>query len=146
MNENNPFRDVLAKAVELMETIQNHKGPIKNLTSEQKKEIEELSKQWDELKSVSQKHIEDFNVDPEAVRIDAMRSPEVSDKDKKLFTRATRVKRDSEVLKNTIKKKLSKKKPNKLAGVKKKAASNEQMKERRKRFKPIGGDKNWIPL
>jgi hypothetical protein len=148
MNQNS-FEKMLAQIVELMETIQKNKEPLKGITPELMKEIEQLEAQLAEANKTAQKLLKENSIDPKATRIDAMLSKQIPAKEKRAFERATKITRDTKILKNEIDKTLAKKKlknSRNLANTKKTDVNKKQIKERRKRFKAIGGDKNWIPL
>lgn len=147
MNEKNPLEPMLAKMVELMEAIQQHKGPLNEISPEFIKEIEQLEQRLNALNTTAQGHLAEVSIDPETIRIDTMLSGQLSDRDKRVFERATRIGRDAKLFKIELDKAI--KKGRQKAETKtgsSNTASKEQIKERRKRFKPIGGDKNWIPL
>lgn len=143
----NPLELMLAKMVELMEAIQSHKGPMKEISPELAKEFEELEKGLITMNEPAQAHLAEVSIDPKTIRIDTILSG-ISDKDKRVFERATKIKRDAKMLKNELDRAI-KKRREKVETVKNKpktVATKEQIKERRKRFKPIGADKKWIPL
>ncbi len=150
MNKNNPLESMLTQMTDLMEAIREHKGPINEISPEFIKEIEELKQRLVALNHTAKEQLAKASLDPKTIRIDVMGSSKLSDKEKRAFERATRVNRDVKMLKTEIEKTIKKRKQNKDLSIskpkKKTITTKAQIQKRRKRFKPIGGDKNWIPL
>ena len=144
MKEKSPAEILLGQVAELIQRIQNHKGPISdNLTPRVKEEIERLESAIAIFEEANQKSFEEANVNIEALRLDASRSSSLGEKDKQLLQRAREIEKDAKNLQfaNSQIIEKSKKKP-----ADSKDPLKEKIKERRKRFKPLGGSKNWIPL
>lgn len=148
MNQNQ-FGNFFSQIIDFMNAVQRHDGPLKELTPELKKEIDNLETEFNRLYADAKQCIEEATIDPKTLRIETMRSSEVPAENKRMFDRAKQVERDIKALNTEMKKvtKNSKAQKDPLKGGKPgKGATKQEIKERRKRFKPIGGDKDWLPL
>lgn len=147
MQEKNPFEGFLAKMIELMDLIQKHQGPI-NIPLEAAQELERLTEDINTLEENMHQLLAELGTDPKMLKILTMQSSQISDKDKRLFEQAKMAGRDAKALKTSLEKvsvsRKSRESPNKMN--KEDEKRKQEMKERRKLFKSIGGDKNWIPL
>lgn len=155
MNQKNLMQSLLTQAMGLMETFQKSTG-LNEITPEIVKQIEEVQKNLIYFNEKAKQHLASSSLDPKTIRIDAMQSGHLSSKEQRNYERLTQANRDTRLLKAEIDKLISKRQRKKE--VTKKAAekpgksrktsltTKEQVKQRKKRFKPIGGDKNWIPL
>jgi hypothetical protein len=144
MKEKSPAEILLGQVAEMIQIIQNHSGPISdNLTPRVKEEIERLESAIAIFEEANQKSFEDANINIDALRLDASRSSSLGEKDKQLLQRAREIEKDAKNLQFANSKIIEK---TKLKKTESKDPLKEQIKERRKRFKPLGGSKNWIPL
>lgn len=117
---------------EMIKQIETFKGPVTPLKNPDKikdeveiigKFMEAIEGFYDGAKST------DEPIDPE---------------NKQLLLKAQGIEQEAKILQQAYSKALSKKNRSKKS--KKKEPESEQMKERKKLFKTIGGDKKWIPL
>ncbi|MBA2369022.1 MAG: hypothetical protein H0V82_08375 [Candidatus Protochlamydia sp.] len=144
MKEKSPAEILLGQVAEMIQLIQNHKGPISdNVTPRVKEEIERLESAIAIFEEANQKSFEEANINIESMRLDASRSTSLGEKDKQLLQRAREIERDAKNLQAANSQIIEKTKKNNAES---KDTLKEQIKERRKRFKPLGGSKNWIPL
>ncbi|CUI16015.1 hypothetical protein PNK_0381 [Candidatus Protochlamydia naegleriophila] len=143
MKEKNPIEPLLAQVADLIKRIQEHQGPISdNITPRVLEEIERLENAVALFEEVNQKTLQEADIDIEALRMNASRSAVLSDKDKQVLQRAREIEKDAKSLQFAFSKVIERGK--KAAPVQ--DPLKQQIKERRKRFKPLGGNKNWIPL
>lgn len=139
---------MLTEIAEMIEKIKNFEGTIKPLEnpglaqarlSVAKKLVEILDKM------VIEPMERQFDMD--ALTKEALESPNVTPENKRLVKKATEVQQEAKILNSAMKTALAKSKPKKgKKNPKEGVATSEQIKERRKLFKSIGGDKKWIPM
>lgn len=147
MEQKNPFEGFLTRMIELMDLIQKHKGSI-NIPPEAAKEMERLEVDINALEVKMRQLFTELDTDPKMLRITTMQSSAISNKDKRLFEQAKMAQRDAQALQSALEKVANSRKtpdsPKKMS--KEDEKKKQAIKERRKMFKSIGGDKNWIPL
>lgn len=135
------LEDLLSTINETLAAIQNHKGPI-NLTPELLADITQLEAAVTDFKETSDELFELFDVDIQSLKQEILESPTVRSGEKQLIKQAEDIERDARVLKLA----LSKSKGRGKDRNKQSDAGKQELKERRKLFKPLGGDKKWLPL
>lgn len=148
LNQDNSSLDsLLVQVSEMIQMIQNHKGPISgNITPRVLEELELLEKTVVYFNDVNQQAFKDSHIDMERLEKETMHSPTISSKDKQLLLRAKDIERDARNLQLAFSKAIERGKRGQKGKMTTKAPSRQKIKERRKLFKPLGGDKNWIPL
>ncbi|WP_068467178.1 hypothetical protein [Candidatus Protochlamydia phocaeensis] len=148
MRDKNQIESLLTQVADLINMIQNHTGPISdNISSRVLEEIERLEKAIALFDEINRKSLEEANIDIERLRMEFARSPLITPKDKQLMQRARDIERDAKNLQLAFSKVIERGQSSSAAL--EKAAKDplkQQIKERRKRFKPLGGNKNWIPM
>lgn len=146
--ENNPSLDHLLMQVgEMIEMIQNHKGPISsNITPRVLANMDLLEEAVGFINELNQKAFELAGID-EKLKKETLESSSIKSKDKYLIERAENITRDARSLQLALSKAAERGRGKKKTKVPPKTAANKyNIKERRKLFKPLGGDKTWIPL
>ncbi|KIC71165.1 hypothetical protein DB44_EN00020 [Candidatus Protochlamydia amoebophila] len=144
VKDKNPIEPLLSQITEILHKIQNHDGSISNnLTPQIIEEIERLESAIALFNDVNQKTFQDANIDVENLKIDSSRSHMISDKDKRVLKQAQEIEKDAKKLQFAFSKIMER---GQKVSVKKEDPLKQKIKERRKRFKPLGGDKNWIPM
>lgn len=106
-------------------------------------QVDRLEKAVGLFEEANRRTFEEAQIDLETLRLDFMRSPVVDAKDKQLMQRANDLERDAKNLQLALSKLAERSQQRQAAA---KDPLKQQIKERRKRFKPLGGNKNWIPL
>ena len=136
------LEDLVSEVNKVLHVIQNHKGPLppevladfkrlKGLLDNFHEDIEDLIKLGDI----------DINKLKEAI----INSPDVKSNDKQLIKQSIDLEKEARVIELALSKAMENNNEPKTktpSGNKKK----QQIKERKKLFKTIGGDKNWIPM
>jgi hypothetical protein len=92
------------------------------------------------MKSHLQETFQEAHIDVESVTKEIIESPYTDPKNKQLLKRAKDIEQDARTLQLAYSKALERGKG------RKKSKHPKGSKERRKLFKPLGGDKNWLPL
>jgi len=146
MENKNPFLPLLNQLVEIMNVIQNHKDGLVPIPKELADELKRLEKEFALINESAKEFMKNIDKDFNTLRIETMHFPDIPENDKKTFERAVKVGRDAEILKAEVGKLRKKAGPSKTKKMKSSENDDSKIKERRKRFKPLGTDKNWIPL
>ncbi len=145
MENKNRIDLLLFQVAEIIQVIQNHKGPIaENISPSLLEDIEKLEKTFAQFNELSEKSFKESHIDIEQLRTETVRSTNTSAKDKQLLQRAKNIERDARKLQLSLSKAMER-------GKRQGATTHQdplkrKIKERRKLFKPLGGDRNWIPL
>lgn len=135
------LEDLFSVINETLEIIQNHKGPI-HLTPELLADIDKLGALVADFKENNQLLFEILDIDIESAKKEILESPNIRSSDKQLIQRSKDIEREARVLKLA----LSKAKSKERGKDRQSQGGTKEQKERRKLFKPLGGDKNWLPL
>jgi hypothetical protein len=146
--EDKPSLDyLLLQITEIMEKIKNHRGSIsKNFTPEVIDQLDALESSIDILSQHQQSMLKDANIDPDQFIQEKIENPNTSPREKQVLMRAKEIEQDARTFHLALSKAIERKKGKKKTNSDSTKADKKQMKERRKLFKTIGGDKNWIPL
>jgi hypothetical protein len=144
MNQkDNALEKLLGQVSEMISMIQNHKGTLSDhIPPVVLAEMERLEKSIALFEEINQKDLKIANIDVNHLKNEALQSTTIPKKDKNLIERAQLIENDARRLKQQVSKVLDKNKPPK----KSQKNPNQVIKDRRNRFKPLGGNKNWIPL
>lgn len=137
----NPHESTLSKMIEILEMLEKNKLPEGDVPPEMQEILSKLNEEIFKLQEINKKLLESANLDEKNLRIEAMHSPHATDKQKRFLERAKNFTNDVKSLHKAATKAAKKRSP--PGG---NAESKQQSKERRKRFKPLGGDKDWIPM
>ena len=138
------LEDLFSTINETLEIIQNHKGPI-NMTPELLGDIDKLEAVVADFKENNQILFETLDIDIQNAKKEVLESTNIRSSDKQLIKRSEDIEKEARVIKHALSKAKSKirgKHSQNLSS----SGENKQKKERRKLFKPLGGDKTWIPL
>lgn len=131
---------LLMQLNEMIQLIQNHKGPIApNITPKVLADIKSLEETIHLFTEINETA---FPTTPEDLK-QSLESSTLNPKDKQLIQRAENIANDAKNLQLVLSKAIERGKK-KRKGSKKNLSKYNQ--ERRKLFKPLGEDKNWIPL
>ncbi len=137
-----------SEAGELIDLLENSDTPIAHkLSPELLEEIEQLEKQLKEVHDQTRDLFQKANIDIQQLKKEALESSNLSPRDQRLFERAQQVKEHAAHTQKALKKAIESEGPApKPRKAKTKHKESKDKKERRKLFKPLGEDKNWIPL
>ncbi len=145
MDIKSPIEVLLMQANDILRYFHDHKGSIaENMTPKLLEDLDKLEQAFAQFKELNEKVFKESNIDVERLKAEAMRSPNYSQKDKKLFQRAKEIEREARNMQLSLSKAMERGK-RENAGASKDPLKR-KIKERRKLFKPLGGDKKWIPL
>lgn len=139
MKKKNPLDHLLMEMTEMIQLIQNHRGKISaNITPQVLKKIENLEQALAVFEEANQRAFQEAGLDIERLKNETLESP-VESREKNLLQRAEMIASDARSLQLVLSREMKQgqKKP-------RKGASN--LNQRKKLFKPLGGDANWIPL
>ena len=138
---------MLMQIAGLLKKIEDHKGPIQqNLTPAVWAELDRLERSLELFQNTNEKVYEEANIDFIKLEHEVMASSAVAEEDKKVLRESKELMVHAKMLQNAYAQILQSSK--KVSRKKKKAVDplKKAMKNRRKQFKRLGGDKNWIPL
>jgi hypothetical protein len=137
---------LLMEIAEMIEMIQNHRGPLKPDVSlnEIKMNLNFIKKSIAVFQDVQNESIQTSQLDPDDVIKKKMKSPKTPPEEKQFHQKAREIALNAKALQLTYAKVIKEGKRKKRTKPDEKQA--QQMRERRKLFKTIGGDKKWIPL
>jgi hypothetical protein len=146
MKEKNPLEHLLSQIGDMIKTIQEHKGPIAdNMSADVLGRLDRLEEAVNLVDDLNKEALKGSDMNINRLANEFQFSPEVKEKDKQLLKRAKEIERDARSLQlqcahimNQTRGQASK--------VKNKDVEKQKMKERKKKFKPLGGNKGWIPL
>lgn len=140
----NPLEALLIQAAQLMERLRTHQGSISaNLTPEVMAELQRLEKNMAAMYELNVRTFEEAHIDLDELKSKTIHSPEIPLEDKELFLRGREIEREARRLQADYAKAIQAAQTEKEPA---KSSHQKKMKDRRNRFKPLGGDKNWIPL
>ncbi|MCE2983369.1 MAG: hypothetical protein LW832_07370 [Parachlamydia sp.] len=144
MKEKNPIDLLLAQIADMIQKIQNHKESIaENISPRVLEELERLESAIAIFDEANQKSFEEANINLDALRLEASRSSAMNEKDKQLLQRARDIEKDAKKLEFAFSQMIQNGKKTKTQSTDR---LKDQIKERRKKFKRLGENKNWIPL
>ena len=146
MREKHPLEGSLDQVAEMLNKIRDHKGPIiQNITPEVLKELERLEKAVAKFDELNKKSYKAANVDIERLKTEFNRYPKASEKDKQIVKRIREIDQDARELQFAYARALAT--INQTASLRNEdKIKKKQGKDRRKKFKRLGENKNWIPL
>jgi len=140
MPEKNPLEPLLSQIGDLINKIQTHDKPLAEVSPEVLQKIEMLEKAFTFIEELNARVYQDAGVDIDKLRYEMFENPNLTPKDKRVLERAKTLENDAKSLKQQLEKALEgKKQPEK-------GDSKKERKKRKDKFKPLGGDRGWIPL
>lgn len=138
------IENLFSQVSDMISKIQNYKNSSSLVISPAAfEELERLKKNIEAFEEMTQADLKLAGIDKSCLRFDAFKSDTLSEKDKKLFERAQSIENDAKHLKSHYTKAIEKNKAGKSST---QASVEKKITERKNRFKPLGGNKNWIPL
>jgi hypothetical protein len=140
MKEQNPLNDLLGQIGDLLHQIQTNKV-IDQIPKEALLELNRLEQAVDMFIELNQKTFQEANIDIEALKKYAKDHPSILTRDKQILDRAKDIEKEAQNLRLSLSPALSRGRKSII-----KDPEKQKMKERRKKFKPLGGDRGWIPL
>lgn len=146
--EKHPFEPVFNQIADMISQVYKNKNPVStDLPPNIEEEIVKLKETLEQIKRDAQEltiRIKSQIEVPSEIKPHPLELPPSH---KRMFNRAQEVERDAIILEKEIKKVINK--PRAKSAPKKKESglkAKNTIKDRKKRFKPLGGDKNWIPM
>lgn len=137
---------LLKELTELIDMIIHHEGPINlnpsNKILEELKMTGEIIGTINDFLEASQPSLADVD----SLIKTQLESPEISNPEKQLLLHSLEVEQEAKILQSSFASSMKKGKKRKSGKSGQSDANRKEMKERRKLFKTIGGDKKWIPM
>lgn len=146
MEDQVPVERILMRIEELVRIIRDHRGPLDpNISlAAAKVDIDLLKKTLIDFYDVQREVFNKAQIDIDSLTNETLESSDLDPKDRQLLERTFDMEREVQALKTAYSPKGRKKKKKGQQGDN--ANEAQQIRERRKLFKTIGGDKKWIPL
>jgi hypothetical protein len=145
-SEKNPFEDLFSQIGDLLSQIQNNQTPLTgDVPPEVMKEVDRLEKQIGLFCEMTEKVIQDSGIDIHQLQQEARNSSNIKAKDKRILERAKQIELDAKNIHFRLSAALNRDKGKKTPSSGE-SDRKKQIKERRKKYKSIGGDRGWIPL
>jgi hypothetical protein len=146
MKDKNLIEPLLNQVGEILKQLQEHKGSIsQNLNPDVLGKLERLEMMVDAFEELNKKSQEAAQIDPQQLLLELERSPKISPKEKKILERARQMERDAKNLKSQYAEIVASNKVNKIPSIKK-STEKKIGKDRKNKFKLLGGNQGWIPL
>ncbi|MBA3723138.1 MAG: hypothetical protein H0W88_12160 [Parachlamydiaceae bacterium] len=148
MTQKNPLHLLLAEAAHLLQELQTHDKPIKEIPPEVLQKLELLKQTIDIFTELNQRTYEAAGIDIETISRDAINSPNLPQKDKQFFERANKIEHDAKNIHDHLSKVLESKEKNKEKEKKtkiKKKKTKRHIPDESKKFKRLG-DSDWISV
>lgn len=137
------LKNLLLQIAQLMERVRTHKGSIKeNLSPAVLEDLKRLEIAMKALQELNLRTFEGANLDLNQLKSTAIHSPTVPKEEKDFLRNTQAIEQEARRLQSLLSKQISETEPKSPQ----KTPRRKQMQDRRNRFKPLGGDKNWIPL
>lgn len=134
---------LLSEVGDLLQIIQKIDSPL-NITPEIAAQVKQLEKAFGMIDEIYQQKFHETLPDIDKLKEEASSAESnLPQKEKQFFNRAQLIERDARKLQLTYSKALER---GKKSSTSENDAAKQKRKERRKLFKPLGGDRNWIPL
>lgn len=147
MENQSAMEHALSELDNIIKMVQEHKGSIsQNITPDLLEDLERLEQAVTFFTNCNNEILEKAGVKPGSQQESSAESPALRTGEKQIVKRASEIERKAKIIQLAIThsmgdEKKAPKKPKRAPTGKK-----GEQKERRKLFKPLGGDKNWIPL
>ncbi len=139
------LEDLLVQIRKTMEILQNHEGSIQ-ITPDLLTDIEKLEAATTDFKETSQELFDLLDIDSEGYKKEVLESTTTRSSDKQLIRRAEDIAQEARVMKLALSKAIERGRGTRREKLPSQKGDKQQIKERRKLFKSLGGDKNWLPL
>lgn len=145
MTDKNPLDYLLAQIGKMLVLIKDHKGPLTNLSPEVFLELEKLEKAVDLFEEINEKAYKEAQINIEKLKTDAYsKHSKLASKDRMIMDRAKRIEQDARDLQLQCSLIINRAKLQ--SKVSNPDSAKQDIKNRKKKFKPLGGNKGWIPL
>lgn len=143
MQHQDVIQRLLKQITEIIELIQQKAGNLSGkIAPEAIPDFNKLKESVALFKAANQKGFRDANIDIGALKNGIQESEVVSEADKLLLEDVNKVQKNLTQVRSL----LEKKEKQNAEALESNKEHKQKMKERRKSFKSIGGDKKWIPL
>lgn len=147
MEKKPSFDHLLPQIAEIMDMIKHRKGPIsQNITPAVLAQLDWIETIVQSIYRVLGETLKENNIEIDHINEKLIEDPNMSPKQKQSLQRACDIDRDARVFQIALTRAEEQKKGERKKRKHHTKGDKEQMKERRKLFKPLGGDKTWIPL
>ena len=105
MDIKNPIEVLLMQANEILHYFQEHRGSIAdNITPKLLEDLDKLEQTFAQFNELNAKVFKESNINIERLKADALRSPNLTQKDKQLFQRAKDIERQARSLQFSLSK------------------------------------------
>lgn len=142
MKNKNQIELLLEQISDMIKLIEQRREPFSaNLTPEVLQHLEKLEKVMGIFQDLNHKSLEEARINIDNLRVATLRSSTIPEKDKALIERAKKIEKDARQLQ--LHYSLLAKGGSSGSG---KNQKKQMIKNRKKKFKPMGGNKGWIPL
>lgn len=143
MQHQDSILQLLKQITEMIDLIRQKGGDLSGkMTPEAIQDFNKLKESVALFNAANRKGFQDANIDIETLKKQVQVSDVVSEEDKRLLGEVGRVEKNLKEAKISLDKKTKQDQET----LKLNKDTKQKMKERRKSFKSIGGDKKWIPL
>lgn len=143
MSTDPKLQNLLLQAAQLMERVRMHKGSIKeNLSPDVLEDLKRLEIAMKAIQELNLRSFEAANLDIHQLKSTAIHSPSVPKEEKDFLRNAQAIEQEARRLQSLLAKQIRETEGKSSP----KSPQRKQIQSRRNRFKPLGGDKNWIPL
>jgi hypothetical protein len=159
MEKDRSLDRLLMEIGEILTLIQKSKGRVHHVDEWVEKNLDYIEYTIRTLIQYNKENLQKANVTPEQLTQEALASPNTSPREKQLLQRAQEIEEDAILIQSAIAKGLENKRERKKVkpsttkefakgqeAKEERDKNKKQIKERRKLFKSIGGDKNWKPV
>ena len=147
--EKQPSLDqILIQIQEILQMVQNHKKvPSSDLSPQVLNDLERIESAMKTLSHYHQEGVQEAQLNMDHLIQETQDSVMISSREKQFLKRAQGIEKDVQAFHSALSQAIEKEnKRSKNRVPLKDETSRQQQKERRKLFKPLGGDKSWIPL
>lgn len=140
MRDKNPIEPLLNQVGDLLHKIQTYDKPLDTIPPEILKELEVLEKSFRRFQDLNQQALDQAQIDIGALKQKTI-SPnsQIATQDKQVIEKSIIMERDAEQMRRYLIQVLKNRQSQE-------PAKDKSIKERRKKYKPLGGDKGWIRL
>ena len=141
MKDKNPIDLLLKQIGDILDGIQSYQGPIGEVSPQILEEVGRLEKAIALFEETNNKTFQEANIDINTLKNQTLQSHHTSPQKRQQLEKAQTLEKDAKRLQHALIQILAKRKLEDVKG-----SNTQQIRERRKRFKRVGGNKNWIPL
>ena len=145
MKEKSIIESLVNQIGDMLQIIQNHDRPIApHITPEVIAKLEFLERQMSQFKQAQENSFREAGVDIQQLRTKTFGSKLISPRFLQVLERAQHMEREAKEMQKVYLQLLEEAQNKALS--KHSKDSLQALKERRKRYKPMGGDKKWMPI